>query len=230
MTTAATPTARAAGLLPCHACGELGPGAEGIACPRCGAALHCRKPDSLRRTWALLLAAAMLYLPANLLPVMRTTVLGATQSDTILSGILYLLKTGSWPLALVIFFASLVVPLVKMALLTYLLLSVHARSRRLPRLRTRLYQLAHAIGRWSMVDLFVVSLMVALVQRGTLATVEPGPGALPFALVVAATMLASHSFDPRLIWDALEPVSAPFPSLAGRGEGAEAASLESHHG
>jgi paraquat-inducible protein A len=225
-------TARKASLIACEACGALAPLEHGNApCARCAAGLHSRKPDSIRRTWALLATAALLYLPANLLPVMRTTVLGATHSDTILSGIVYFLKTGSWPLALLIFFASVVVPLAKMGLLSFLLLSVEACSRRQPRLRTRLYRLTEFIGRWSMVDLFVVTLMVAMVQRETLASVEPGPAALPFAMVVAATMLASYSFDPRLIWDAMEPVPTPsHPLVAAADAGPGTGSLELHHG
>lgn len=225
-------TARSASLVACEACGALAPMEPGVAtCSRCAAVLHSRKPDSVRRTWALLATAALLYLPANLLPVMRTTVLGSTQSDTIMSGVIYFLKSGSWPLAVLIFFASVVVPLAKMGLLSFLLLSVQARSRRQPHLRTRIYRFAELIGRWSMVDIFVVTLMVAMVQRETLASVEPGPGAMPFALVVAATMLASHSFDPRLIWDALDPVPIPSPTLVEtpNGEGATG-SLELHHG
>jgi paraquat-inducible protein A len=193
--------------------------------------LHGRKPDSVRRTWALLITAAVLYLPANLLPVMRTTVLGATHADTILGGIIYFLRTGSWPLALLIFFASVVVPLAKLGILSFLLISLHRHSRRQPRLRTQLYRLTEHIGRWSMVDLFVVTLMVAMVQRESLASVEPGPGAIAFALVVAATMLASHSFDPRLIWDALEPLPDSATALPqAQDENVGACPLELDHG
>jgi paraquat-inducible protein A len=175
------------------------------SCPRCGAGLHSRKPESLRRTWALVIAAALLYIPANTLPVMRVVSMGQEQSDTILGGIRFFLHSGSWPLALLIFLASVVVPLLKLAILSFLALSIRRRSRWKPRFRTRLYRLTELIGRWSMVDIYVVTLMVALVEMGALATIEPAPGALVFALVVVTTMLASHSFDPRLIWDALEP-------------------------
>ena len=179
--------------------------AEGTAhCPRCSARLHRRKPESLRRTWALVATAALLYIPANLLPVMRTSSLGDVQANTILSGVLFFLKEGSWFLALIIFFASIVVPLAKLASLTFLLVSVHRRSRWRPEDRTRLFLLTELVGRWSMVDIYVIALMVALVQMGSLASVEPGPGATAFTAVVAVTLLAAESFDPRLIWDSME--------------------------
>lgn len=196
-------TALGLGLSRCHACGNLAP-VEVRHCPRCSGALHPRKPDSLQRTWALLLASIVLYLPANLLPFMQVISLGREQEDTILSGVLYFLDTGSWPLALVIFVASILVPILKMSILGFLLWSVHRRSTWNPRLRARLYRITELIGRWSMVDIFVVTLMVALVEVGQVATISPGPGALAFGLVVVATMLAAHSFDPRLIWDSLE--------------------------
>lgn len=196
-------TARQLGMVSCHACLLVAP--AGDSCPRCGAALHSRKPGSLQRTWALLATAAVLYVPANILPVMKVISLGKDQSDTILGGIIYFMRTGSWPLALVIFFASIVVPILKIAILSTLLVSVHRRSRWRPETRTRLYRLTVVIGRWSMVDIFVVTLMVAVVSMGALATIEPGPAAMAFALVVVATMLASHSFDPRLIWDEAVP-------------------------
>ncbi len=196
-------TARNAALQACPDCGWLSP-LGGETCPRCAARLRSRKSESLSRTWALVIAAAILYVPANALPVMRVVSMGQEQSDTILGGIRFFLRTGSWPLALLIFVASVVVPLLKLGLLAFLAGSVRKRSRWNPRFRTRLYRLTELIGRWSMVDVFVVTLMVALVEMGSLATIEPGPGALVFALVVLTTMLASHSFDPRLLWDAME--------------------------
>jgi paraquat-inducible protein A len=198
-------TARQASLASCHACRQVSPFGE--SCPRCGAALHSRKPDSLHRTWALLLTAAVLYIPANVLPMMRIVSFGRDRADTIMGGILYFLQTGSWPLALVIFFASILVPLVKMLSLGFLLVSVHQRSQWRPATRTRIYRLTITIGRWSMLDIFVVTLMVAVVSMGALSTVEPGPAAMAFALVVVTTMLASHSFDPRLLWDEMEQES-----------------------
>ena len=203
MNTATTLTASQAGLVPCHACGRLEPAGQRM-CTRCHAHIHSRKPDSVARTWALLITAAILYIPANFLPVMRVVSMGKEQSDTIMGGIIYFLKTGSWPLALLIFFASIVVPFLKLGILSFLLLSVRTGSQWHPTFRTRLYRLTELIGRWSMVDIFAVTLMVAMVEMGALASIEPGPGAMAFAVVVMATMLASHSFDPRLIWDAME--------------------------
>jgi len=194
-------TARQAALVGCHACGQLSPLNGCDSCPRCGAELHSRKPESIHRTWALLITAVVLYIPANVLPVMRVVSLGRDQSDTIMGGIITFMESGSWPLALLIFFASIVVPILKITILGSLLISLHRHSHWRPETRTRLYRLTVAIGRWSMLDIFVVTLMVAIVSMGTLATIEPGPAAMAFALVVIATMLASHSFDPRLIWD-----------------------------
>jgi paraquat-inducible protein A len=197
-------TARGSSLARCHACGRLSPFHDRESCPRCGAALHSRKPDSVQRTWALVLTATILYIPANVLPMMRIISFGREQSDTIMSGIIYFMRTGSWPLALLIFFASIVVPLLKIVILSFLLLSLHRHSRWRPDTRTRLYRLTVIIGRWSMLDIFVVTLMVAVVSMGRIATIEPGPAAMAFALVVVTTMLASHSFDPRLLWDEME--------------------------
>lgn len=198
-------TARRASLMSCHACGRLSPLKGSDTCPRCGASLHSRKPESIHRTWALLVTAAVLYIPANMLPVMRVVSFGREQTDTIMGGIIYFMESGSWPLALLIFFASIVVPLLKITILSALLISLHRHSKWRPETRTRLYRLTVTIGRWSMVDIFVVTLMVAVVSMGALATIEPGPAAMAFALVVIATMLASHSFDPRLIWDEINP-------------------------
>jgi paraquat-inducible protein A len=192
------------GLTSCHTCGllsRLPPGPGKAACPRCGSALHARLPNSLGRTWALLITAALLYIPANVLPVMRTAYLGNAHGDTIMSGVVLFLRHGDWPLALVIFVASIMVPLLKMLTLVYLLVTVQRRSPLRRRERTLLYRVTELIGRWSMVDVFVVAVLAALVQMGKLATVYPGPGATAFAGVVVLTMLAAHTFDPRLIWD-----------------------------
>lgn len=190
----------------CHDCGWLAPApAHGQAhCPRCGSALHGRKPDSIARSWALLIAAVLLYIPANLLPVMYTSSLGSTQADTILSGVVYLWVSGSWPLALVVFFASIMVPMLKLVSLALLLISVQTRSRWRPVDRTRLYRVTELVGRWSMVDIFVVTMLVALVNLRPLASVDAGPGAVAFGAVVVLTMLAAEAFDPRLIWDAMK--------------------------
>ena len=199
-------TARAAGLVGCHVCGLVShrPGTGHGHCPRCHAALHVRKPDSLARTWALLLAAAICYVPANVLPVMKTTSLGYTQSDTIFSGIVYLLNAGQWPLALIVFVASVVVPLAKIILLVFLLVSVHLRWRWRIGLRSRIYRVVEFVGRWSMVDVYVVTVLAALVYLGNLARVVPQPGVVFFGAVVVLTMFAAITFDPRLMWDALE--------------------------
>lgn len=212
--TASARTAAKAGMASCHSCSLLcalpQPPTPGHAsCPRCGAALHPRLPNSLGRCWALVLAAAVLYFPANLLPVTTTVSLGQSQSDTILSGVLYFAATGSWPIALVIFVASVFVPLAKLVILSLLLTSVQRRWRWRPRDRTRLYRFTELVGRWSMVDIYVVTVLVALVKLGALANVDAGPGALYFAAVVVLTMLAAESFDPRLIWDAMEEADEP---------------------
>ena len=202
---AQVPTAASRGLLSCHACDLVSPIAlDGEPCPRCGATLHRRKPASLARTWAFLLSAFILYIPANLLPVMVTQSILGTQRDTILSGVIYLWLSGSHMLAGVVLIASIIVPLLKMLILTLLLASVHFRSTWRIRQQTRLYGLVEIIGRWSMLDIFVVALLAALVRAGALATIIPGGGALAFASVVVLTMLASLSFDPRLLWDSLD--------------------------
>lgn len=173
-------------------------------CSRCGTRLYRRKPRSLQRAWALLLAAYVFYIPANLYPVMYTGKLGQSEGDTILSGVQSMYAAGWWVVGTLIFFASITVPLLKLLSLTFLLVSVQIRSSRKPRERTVLYHIVEYIGRWSMLDMFVVSLTVALIQLGVVANVQPGPGATWFAGVVVLTMLSAMSFDPRLIWDSLE--------------------------
>jgi paraquat-inducible protein A len=191
----------------CHDCGllvQLSSEPAGRAtCPRCQATLHSRKVDSIRRSWALVFAAAVLYIPANALPIMTTKSLGFTQSDTIMSGVLYLLKE-EWLLAVVVFVASVVVPVLKLVVLGYLLYSVQSGSRWRAADRTRLYRIAEAIGRWSMVDIYVVTILVALVRLDELASVDAEVGAVFFGAVVVLTLLAAQSFDPRLIWDRME--------------------------
>jgi len=203
MSAAAATTALSAGCASCHSCGFLAhlPRVHGARCPRCGEALHARKPRSLERTWALVIAAAICYIPANVFYIMTITTLGKPEPSTILSGVIYLLHHGMWPLALVVFIASVFVPLLKIAILIFLLISVHRRSRWRPAERTRLYRITEAIGRWSMVDIYVVTILVALVKLGNLATISAGLGAVFFGGVVVLTMLAAESFDPRLIWD-----------------------------
>lgn len=199
-------TASRAGLIGCHSCHLLSPAAtESGRCPRCSSRLHLRKHNSLRRCWALVLASFILYLPANLLPVTVTSTFGrAPHADTIMSGVIYFMQTGSWHIALIIFVASIFVPLMKLIILTFLLLSVQLGWSWRPRERTTLYRLTEVVGRWSMVDVYVVTILVALVKLGAMATVEAGPGATYFAALVILTMLAAESFDPRLIWDQVE--------------------------
>lgn len=198
-------TAREAALVTCLSCHRLSARGKHRRCPRCGATLRTRKPESRQRTWALLATAVILYIPANLLPVMRVVSLGKVQADTIMGGILYFARTGSWHLALIIFTASVVVPILKISILSYLLVAEYRGSTWNPLQRARLYRLTEMVGRWSMVDIFVVTLMVAMVELGNLASIAPGPGSVAFALMVVATMLAALTFDPRLLWDRLEP-------------------------
>lgn len=192
----------------CHTCHLTIPLTRSIRskmeCPRCESRLHFRKPDSMQRTWALVIAAFACYIPANVLPIMETTSLGSTQYDTILSGIIYLLQHGSWHLALIVFTASVLVPLLKIAILIFLLISVHYRMNWRPVDRTRMYRLAELVGKWSMVDIYVVTIMVALVQMGNLASIAAGAAAIFFCAVVILTMFAAMTFDPHLIWDNVE--------------------------
>ena len=215
-------TARSIALVSCHSCGLLcqNPAMQVFKdktadagnhrvhirydCPRCGAALHLRKPNSIRRTWALVLAAYIFYIPANVLPITTVVYVGKAQSDTIMSGVIYFLSTGMWPIGLIIFIASVFVPLVKLIILTFLLISVQRKSTRQLKERTRLYRLTEIVGRWSMVDIYVVTLLVALVHLGSLATIYAGPGAVYFGAVVVITLFAAESFDPRILWDIKE--------------------------
>lgn len=200
-------SAAALGLAVCPGCHRLGSPAAG-ACRRCGSALHFRKPGSIGRTWALLIAAYVLYLPANLLPIMETSSLFGAQQDTIMSGVAYLWSSGSWALAGIVFVASAAVPLLKLVSLTVLLISVQRRSARQALRRARTYRLLELVGRWSMLDVYVVALLVALVQVESLALIRPGTGLVAFAAVVVLSMLATMSFDPRLIWDAAHEAGA----------------------
>jgi len=202
--TARALTAAEAGLVSCETCQLLSrPAApdEPGYCPRCGAELAWRKHHSIQYTWALVIAAAICYIPANVLPVLSTTALGSTDSDTIMGGVVLLYTTGSWPLALIVLVASVMVPLGKLVALSYLLIVAQRGWSGSNRERTRLYRLVEFIGRWSMLDVFVDTFTVALIQLQPLMSVEPGPGVLFFAAVVVLTMIAAESFDPRLVWD-----------------------------
>jgi paraquat-inducible protein A len=199
-------TALRCGLLSCHSCGLLvKSGRQPHAnCVRCGASLHARKPESYSRTWAFLIAAMVLYVPANALPVMNTSSLFGTEKDTILSGVAYLWTSGSWTLAVVVFIASIAVPMLKIIAILFLVISTQRRSVSFLPARTRIYRMVEFVGRWSMLDIYVITILVALVQFNALATIQAGPGAIAFGAVVVLTMCAAMSFDPRLMWDATE--------------------------
>jgi paraquat-inducible protein A len=202
-----TVTAASRGYLLCEGCYRLNhvpPEVHVPECARCGNALHPRKPGSIAHTWAYLAAATILYLPANLLPVMESGGLFQSQSDTIWSGIVYLWKTNSPALAVIVFVASMVIPAAKILSLAWLLVAAQRRSTRNPMRRAKLYRATAYIGRWSMVDIFVGAVLVGLVQFKAFASIVPGPGAIFFGAVVVLTMLASASFDPRLTWDPVE--------------------------
>jgi paraquat-inducible protein A len=200
-------TAARSNLLFCPLCRILnraapsGPATGQPACARCGLVVHRRKPRSLSRTLALLLAASILYAPANLLPILETSSPFGSQRDTIMSGVVYLWTSGAWPLAVLIFVASIVIPLAKLLALAVLLFSVHRRWRRARLQRARLYRLVERVGRWSMTDIFVAAIVSKLVQLRGVATITVGPGAVAFGAVVVLTLLATRAFDPRLIWD-----------------------------
>jgi paraquat-inducible protein A len=200
---AAPATARVA--VGCETCGLVS-WLTGVhaRCLRCGFRLHIRKPNSIARTWALGIAAAILYVPANAYPVLTVIQLGAGEPSTILGGVRELLSGGQWPLAALVFLASIMVPVLKLFGLTVLLITTQTGRRFRLRDRTRLYRIVDVIGRWSMIDIFMISLLVALVRFGSVVTINPGFGAIAFAGVVILTMFAARTFDPRLIWDAAE--------------------------
>jgi len=213
---ARVPIAADRGLIGCDVCALVlrapNPGLGGC-CPRCGNTLHARKPFSVQRTLSWLAVSLVLYVPANLLPVMTTTSVLGRASHTIGGGIVELWGTGSRELALIVFIASIVVPLGKMGSLALLAFTAQRRSRWRQRERAGLYRLVDTVGHWSMLDVFVVVLLVGMLQFGVLASVEPEPGLLAFGAVVVATMLAASSFDPRLIW----PAQPEVPESATRG-------------
>lgn len=198
-------TAMQRGLHNCEGCGLLSLPAPGVhegRCPRCDQVLEFRKPASIQRTWAFVAAAAICYIPANLLPVLTTTTAAGADSDTIMQGVVLLWSPTGWPLSLIVLFASIMIPSAKIIALIYLLITVQRGSIKNNGQRLRLYRTVEFIGRWSMVDVFVDTFTAALVQLQPLMSVRPGPGLFFFAMVVVLTMLAAESFDPRLIWDA----------------------------
>jgi paraquat-inducible protein A len=197
-------TAMQRGLQSCETCGLLSrppAGREDGWCPRCGGEVTFRKREMLQRTWAFLLAAAVCYVPANLLPVLTTVTAAGRESDTIMQGVVLLWSPTGWPLSLIVLVASIMIPSGKIAALAYLLVSVQRGSTAYGPQRVRLYRIVDFIGRWSMVDVFVDTFTAALVQLQPLMSVEPAVGLFFFASVVVFTMLAVESFDPRLIWD-----------------------------
>ena len=196
-----------AGILICAECHQLNkqePDTDEQTCTRCGAIVHARRPNSLVRTWALLITAAILYIPANLLPIMPVSALGQGEGDTIMSAVLTLVQHGMLPIAAVVFVASILVPTFKLVGIALLLFSVQRRQPLSARQRILMYRFIEFIGRWSMLDIFVIAILVAVVNFGRLATIEANLGAVAFASVVILTMLAAVTFDPRLIWDNTE--------------------------
>jgi len=202
----------------CHTCNQVvriedNHRHQALLCPRCGAKLHPRIHNSLLITWMLVALAFLFYIPANLLPMTRVVGLGQVQEDTIMSGVIYFIQSGSWYIGLVIFIASVFVPMLKLTLLMFLLISVQRKSQWRPTERTRIYRITELIGRWSMVDIYVVTILVALVNLGVLADIDSGPAAIYFAAVVIITIFAAKSFDPRLIWDNIETDKSDLPPI-----------------
>ena len=208
---AAPPAAEAEALPPasrrigCGCCRLLLEARDGQACPRCGSTLHRRRPDSTARCWALIASAAILYVPANTFPVMNILRLGQGGPHTILGGVVEFVENGYWPLAAIVFLASVAIPMLKLLGLAAMLLGIRLRSSRHLAGRTRLYRFIDAIGRWSMIDVFVVSVLIALVRFGEIANISAELGAACFGAVVVLTIFAAQAFDPRLMWDAAPP-------------------------
>ena len=197
-------TAAEAGLVSCESCGLVVRPAhahEAGFCPRCDAELEFRRHDSIQRTWALIIAAAICYLPANILPIMISTQLGKAEEDTIISGVILLYNTGSAALAAIVLIASVIIPMAKLIALAYLLITVQRGSIKKNRDRAKLYRVVEIVGRWSMLDVFVATFIVALIQLSPLMAIMPGMGVMFFGAVVVLTMVAAETFDPRLIWD-----------------------------
>lgn len=201
-------TARDCGLASCHTCGFLVPETQSHQstrraghCPRCASPVHSRKSNSIERTWALIFSSLILFVPANVYPVMTVIQFGQGFPSTILGGVVHLIEGGMWVLAMIIFFASIVVPMVKLVVLSFLLLSIQKKASWRNRDRTFLYRVTEVVGAWSMVDIYVVAVLAGLVNLGALSSIMPGIGVAFFGAVVVITMLAAHSFDPRLIWD-----------------------------
>ncbi|MCX7103162.1 MAG: paraquat-inducible protein A [Methylobacter sp.] len=195
-------TALDQGFICCHECGDLSKITDNhIHCPLCGSVLHQRLPNSLQRTAALLLSGFCLYIPANIFPIMTYTKLGVGEPHTIVGGIISLIQGDMIPIAMLVLVASILVPLLKLLGISLLLLNVHFRWQNHARKWTMMYRIIAFVGRWSMLDIFMISILVALVDLGGVAKVIAGPAATAFAAVVVLTMFAAKNFDPRLIWD-----------------------------
>ncbi|MBS8225146.1 paraquat-inducible protein A [Vannielia litorea] len=202
-------TARQAGLVTCRTCARVWP-MQTESCGRCGMPLTSREPMSLQRVWAWWLAGLVCYIPANLYPMLVTETLTSRSDDTIIGGAIEIARHGDLGIALIVLIASVFIPVIKFIAIGYLALSVRMRSQKTPVARMHLFEVIEFIGRWSMIDVFVVAILSALVQLSVVASIQPGPAALAFALSVIFTMFSAKSFDPRLIWDYL-------PSRAGQG-------------
>jgi paraquat-inducible protein A len=192
-----------AGIIVCGECHKLEYLREGEVqhCTRCGGRLHARRPDSIVRTWALLITAAILYIPANVLPIMTVSFLGKGMPSTIMGGVIELIQADMIPIALVVFVASILVPTFKLVGIALLLYSVQRHQPMSAQQRILMYRFIEWIGRWSMLDVFVIAILVALVNFGNLASIQANLGAAAFCSVVILTMTAAVTFDPRLIWD-----------------------------
>ena len=196
----ASVTARQLALSSCHICSQLSP-ATSPECPRCLSPLHLRKVNSIQRSWALLITAAMLYIPAMVYPVTTVYALGQVQASTLMGSVVHFFESGAWPIAIIIFVASVAVPILKIVGLGYLLICVQQKNISNRVQLTKLYRMVEFVGRWSMIDVFVVAILVALVQIGIFINIIPGLGIMAFTGVVVVTMFAAMQFDPRLIWD-----------------------------
>ena len=189
-------------MIGCHSCGRVNQAPEGARCSRCRSTLRVREPNSLANTWALLGASALLYIPANIYPILTLTRLGRSTPSTIVGGAQELLDAGMWPLALLVFVASIIVPLLKLVSLALMLVTTQRGSAWRLNDRTQLYRIIDFIGRWSMIDVFMLATLVGLVRAGAIASIQPGLGAICFGSVVVLTMVAVSCFDPRRMWDA----------------------------
>lgn len=212
-----TPPERPGEPIGCDTCGHVSIGRPGDDCPTCQSHLRIRKPESVARTWALVASAAALYVPANILPIMTIIRLHRDTTTTILGGVEELIVNKMWPLAAIVFIASVAVPVVKLFLLIYMLVATQRRSNIGLKRRAAMYRVVDAIGRWSMIDVFMIAILTALVRMGAVASVIPGTGAICFCGVVILTMLAAATFDPRLMWDVAEEAETdrPDPALTG---------------